>query len=122
MLLDRLMLCDSFIVLPSIEKTNISIVDNIPGQISFTWIHGTSNNHCSAIHYNILSSNCGTCPTTTDHTTVTCTDVPTDGRVCTFTLQAVFCGTVVGNWSESLNVITLKGTNIYLWLKVCSLI
>ena len=55
---------------------------------------------CPAIHYNILASNCGSCPTTTNHTPVTCTDVPTNGSMCTFAVQTVVCGTIAGNWSD----------------------
>ena len=45
--------------------------------VSFAWSPVAPD--CPAIHYNILaSSNCGSCPTTTNHTNATCTDVPTD--------------------------------------------
>ena len=59
---------------------------------------------CSSLHYNILSSNCGSCPTTTTNTTVTCTDVPTDGGVCTFSVKTVVCGNIFGNLSDTLQV------------------
>ena len=55
---------------------------------------------CPAIYYNILASNCGGCPNTTNHTTVTCTDVPINGSTCTFAVQTVVCGTIAGNWSD----------------------
>ena len=56
------------------------------------------------IYYTILSSNCGSCPTTTTNTTVTCTNVSTDGAstddTCNFTVIAVIsrygCGTASG--------------------------
>ena len=41
--------------------------------------------------YNILASNCGSCPTTTNHTNVTCTDIPTNGSTCTLAVQTVVC-------------------------------
>ena len=41
--------------------------------------------------HNILESNCGSCPTTTNYTTVTCTDVPTNGSTCTLAVQTVVC-------------------------------
>ena len=59
---------------------------------------------CSSLHYNILSSNCGSCPTTTTNTTVTCTDVLTDGGVCTFAVQTVVCGNILGNLSDTVQV------------------
>ena len=55
-----------------------------------------------AIHYNILASNCGSCPTTTNHTNVTCTDLPSDDSMCNFAIQTVVCGNITGNWSKPL--------------------
>ena len=52
---------------------------------------------CPAIHYNILASNCGSCPTTTNHTNVTCTDVPSNNSVCIFAIQNVVCGNISGD-------------------------
>ena len=68
--------------------------------ITFTW--NTNSPDCPAIHYNILASNCGSCPTTTNYTTVTCTDVPTDGSMCTFAVQTVVCGNITGESSQAL--------------------
>ena len=75
------------------------MVDHFSSQtITFTWTQPLSNrnNFDSEISYN-LSSNCGSCPNTTTNTTVTCTDVPTDGGVCTFTVRTVVCGIIVGS-------------------------
>ena len=66
----------------------------------FNWNAHSSN--CSAVHYNILSSNCGSCPTTTNHTSVTCTGVPTGGNMCTFSVQTVVCGNLTGELSQVL--------------------
>ena len=54
---------------------------------------------CPAMRFNILASNCGSCPTTTNHTTVTCTDVPTNHSTCTFAVQTVICGNISGKFS-----------------------
>jgi hypothetical protein len=75
-------------------------------RLTFSWSPVTPD--CPAIHYNILASNCGSCPTTTNHTNVTCTDVPTDGSVCTFAVRSIVCGSITGNFSESIEVV-LKG-------------
>ena len=91
-------------------NTNITLTDNISGQLSFTWSHAPSR--CPTLHYDILASNCGSCPTTTTHNTVTCTDVPTDGSLCTFALRSVICGNITGNWSETVHVTTFKGMNL----------
>ena len=66
----------------------------------FNWNTCTSSPVCSATHYNIVASNCGSCPTTTNHTIVTCTDTPTDGNMCTFAVQTVVCGNITGESSQ----------------------
>ena len=58
--------------------------------------------------YNILASNCGSCPTTTNHTNVTCTDIPTNGSTCTLAVQTVVCTEdtecTTGIESDSINI------------------
>ena len=51
----------------------------------------------SALHYDIITSNCGSCPNTTTNTITTCTDVPTHGSVCTLAIQTVVCGNIIGD-------------------------
>jgi hypothetical protein len=65
---------------------------------TFTWSAPSSG--CPNVRYNILASNCGSCPTTTNHTNVTCTDIPMDGSTCTLTLQTVVCGIITGELSQ----------------------
>ena len=70
--------------------------------LSFTWNSSIlSNSNCSAIRYNISAPNCGSCPTTTNHTSVTCTDVPSDGGICTFTVQILVCENYIGSANHS---------------------
>ena len=71
-------------------------------ELTFSWSPIAPD--CPAIHYNILASNCGSCPTTTNHTNVTCTDVPTNGSNCTFVVQTVSCGNVAGNASKPISI------------------
>ena len=78
----------------------ISTIDISLRKLSFTWSPVAPD--CSAIHYNILASNCGSCPTTTNHTTVTCTDVPVNSGVCTFAVQTVLCRNITGKTSHLL--------------------
>ena len=94
---------------PPPDKPSLSIVDLGLRWITFTWSPVAPD--CPAIHYNILASNCGSCPTTTNHTTVTCTDVPVehDGDACTFSLEAVVCESVTGNVSNTAQGL-FKGT------------
>ena len=67
-------------------------------ELTFNWSSVAPD--CPTIHYNILASNCGSCPTTTNCTTATCTDIPIDGSVCTFAVQTVVCGNITGNRSN----------------------
>ena len=62
-------------------------------KITFRWSPVAADYSNSAIHYNILASNCGCCPATTNHTNVTCTDVPVHvamiNKSCIFGLRTV---------------------------------
>ena len=87
------------------SKPYISIADYASKVFTFVWSPVAPD--CPAIHYNILASNCGSCPTTTNHTNVTCTDVPTDGSTCTFAVQMEACGNITGNISDAMNVTTI---------------
>ena len=52
----------------------------------------------SAAQYSITASNCGSCPTNTTHNNVTCTNAPTDGRMCTFVIQVYVSENIT--WSD----------------------
>ena len=65
--------------------------------VTFAWSPVAPDSDCPAIHYSTVTSNCGSCPTTTNHTTVTCVDIPTDGSTCAFAVRVVVCGNVTGN-------------------------
>ena len=64
------------------------------------------------ILYDILASNCGSCPNTTNHTSVTCTDIPINGSTCTLAIQTVVCTEdthcIMGNTSDSISVKVLN--------------
>ena len=82
---------------------HISNVDISSRRLSFVWNAVAPD--CTASYYNILASNCGSCPTTTNHTNVTCTDIPTgDGGTCIFTVQTVACGNFYGAQSQPITV------------------
>ena len=91
---------------PRSDRLYMSNVDFVPRQLTFNWSSVSPECPSNSIHYNILVSNCGSCPTTTNYTTVTCTDVPTDGSVCTFAIQIVICGNITGNMSVPIRVNT----------------
>ena len=78
----------------------MSNADFVCRKLTFSWSTG-----CGAkLHYNILASNCGSCPTTTNHTNVTCTNVPTNNSVCIFSIQTVVCGNISGQISYPVRV------------------
>ena len=93
------------------SNIHISKADFFSRALTFKWSPATSD--CSSNNYTILSSNCGSCPTTTTNTTVTCTDVYSDGGVCTFAVQTtnmIFCRTP---WPSSRSeLITLMLSDI----------
>ena len=102
-------LCIAAPLLPP-ECVSISRSDLSSRQFTFKWNSVAPD--CLSLHYNILASNCGSCPTTTTNTTVTCTDVPTDGSMCTFALKMTVCGNITGNWSSDSVQGLLKGNVI----------
>ena len=93
--------------LPPPNKLYITTANFVSRHLTFSWSPVAPD--CPAIHYNILASNCGSCPTTTNHTTATCTDVPPENIVCTFAIQPVMCGSLVGNKSDPVSVTTTRG-------------
>ena len=81
---------------PSLISTDLSL-----RHLTFAWTPVAPNSDCSAtVHYNILASNCGSCPSITNHTNVTCVNIPTDGSTCAFAVKLVICGNVTGNVSD----------------------
>ena len=86
------------------DKLQINNINFLSQELTFSWSPVAPD--CPAIRYNILASNCGSCPTTTNYTTVTCINVPTDGSVCTFAVQTVVCGNITGNASDAIRVNT----------------
>ena len=67
-------------------------------KINFQW--SPVNSICSNVKYNVLTSNCGTCPNTTASTTITCNNaIESDIIECRVYVQTVVCGNV-GKWSR----------------------
>ena len=84
-------------------------------ELTFHWAQPDSNIICSVSHYELTATNCGRCPNETNRldTEVTCTEISTDGRLCTFSVQAI------GTFNESQTVsITalLKGNLKYIYI------
>ena len=98
--------------LPSPSTIHASLVDTASRKIIFTWSPVAPE--CPAISYNINTSNCGSCPTTTNHTTVSCIDVPVAGdntTACAFALQAINCETIIGKMSDPITVLLRETSN-----------
>jgi hypothetical protein len=81
---------------------NVSRNDYSSKELTFSWSPVAPD--CPTVHYNILASNCGSCPTTTNHTNVTCTDIPTNDSICTIAIQTVVCGNITGDTSDPISI------------------
>ena len=91
---------------PPPNKVHVMDINLKTGELTFNWSSVLDN--CPAIHYDITTISCGTCPRRTMSNQVTCHDVVA-GHVCTSEVRTVACGTITGNPSNSITV-TLKGT------------
>ena len=71
-----------------VDSINIDILDINSREVTFNW---TQPDICSISHYELTATNCGRCPNETNglDTQVTCTEISTDGRLCTFSVQAI---------------------------------
>ena len=94
---------------------DVRVVDVRPGQITFNWT--SVDAECDSLSYNIISYNCGRCPSTTSNTSITCTNVVALGQVFTILVQTVVCGNT-GILSQPTTVI-LKGINYYQHSRCC---
>ena len=90
------------------------LAEATPEQLMFQWSPIDPN--CQIIQYRITAVNCGTCPNTTFHTSVTCRGVIADGRLCSFAIQAVVCNNIASNMSLNVQVI-LKGKYIIVYIE-----
>ena len=90
----------------SLDLSDIGILNINPRDITFHWTQ--PNSICSVSHYILTATNCGMCPLIAARTDsqITCTNISTDGRMCTFSVQVV--GTIDGNQTVSTTAF-LKG-------------
>ena len=91
--------------------TGIHLLSVTQHQLTFAWNEVDRDSECSAIHYRIFMHNCGTCPNSTRGNTVACSGyrLTTLGKICSFSLQTVFCDSATaGNTSEPIQIV-LKG-------------
>ena len=105
------------IIAPFQPPNDIRLIQVQPGRITFNWT--SVDAQCDSLAYNIISSNCGSCPPITTNTNVTCTGIVASGQVCTFTVQAVVCGNLTGNQSGTTSVIMKGVHNMTQWRMHC---
>ena len=92
------------------DEVSINLSELGPRRLTFSWSPVAPD--CPAIHYNILASNCGSCPTTTNHTNVTCTDIPIEHNAfCVFGIETVVCGDIAGILNNPISV-SLSDSNV----------
>lgn len=70
-------------------------------EFTFNWTNAIMN----PFYYRITSSYCGTCPSNTTETTVTCNLLRTDDPPpCAFSVQSVSCG-ITGTASNQVEIV-----------------
>ena len=80
---------------------NVELQSVNRSMLTFTWDPVAPS--CPAIHYVINATNCGTCPTATNSTFITCTN-PHLEAVCNLDVQSVVCDSLVGRTAGSIQV------------------
>ena len=115
-----MIVCFECIIAPP-SNLHVSHIDIGLIQLTFAWSPVAPD--CSTVHYNILASNCGSCPPTTNYTNVTCANIPTAGSMCTFAVRTVVCGNITGSKNSSisilvLNTLTSRSNNVTEWTSI----
>ena len=95
---------------------NIALIDQMLASKKATFAWNSISPQCPAIHYNISAKHCGNCPTTTNHTNITCTDVPMlepESKIlCTLTVQIIVCTNIIfGNTTQDFQLKTTAHNN-----------
>ena len=81
-------------------------------QLVFTWTPGVES--CQAVRYIINSTNCGSCPSTTDSTFITCENLNLTSikRVCSLNIRTVVCDDLIDENGRTLQI-TTKGMIVF---------
>ena len=90
--------------LPPPSNVRLTYLSASEGVLIFKWDAVMSS--CEVL-YNIMAKNCGTCPKTTNSTSVMCTTDLKKSRQqsCSFAVQTVICNNITGNITEEVHVI-----------------
>ena len=85
---------------------NIHLIDINQEYLSFSWnISYLPQIFSDTVVYNIIASNCGTCPNSTTSLSATCVDFIADGSVCSFALQTAICGNSNGPITDPIMIL-----------------
>ena len=86
---------------------NVSLTDVSPNYLTFSWTQVQSS--CRILSYAIDSTNCGLCPSSSNSTTVNCTNFQLSSvrTECRFAVSTVICENITGASRESL--VTIGG-------------
>ena len=76
----------------------------------FTWEPVNPASVCSSLYYEPLT-NCSNCITASGSANCSISMITSIAKICSFAIRPVVCGNIVGNKSETVNII-LKGLNI----------
>ena len=97
---------------------NIYLADAQKGDLLFSW-NSVITNDCSGVKYNIISD-CGTCPTITNGTTATCSDLQLSNStaLCHFRVSSAVCDQAENYFSPKLAV-KLKGIGKIIITCIC---
>ena len=95
---------------------NITLIDQKLTSKNVTFAWNSISSQCPAIHYNINAKRCGNCPATTNHTNITCTDVPMSESeseiLCTLNVQVIVCTNIIsGNTTQGFKLKTTAHNN-----------
>ena len=100
---------------PHVSSLNFTLHQAKQKKLTFTWINVLGG--CPATNYKIISRNCGQCPRTVNSSSVTCNNFSmTQRSTCTFTIQSVVCGNILGETADPIAVIVNSNSAIYFTL------
>ena len=91
---------------PAPPPTEIHLIDITQTYLLFHWnqISWAGSGSCSSLIYNIIASNCGTCPNSTTSLFATCTNMTINGEICSFAVETEVCGNIIGQRNNSITV------------------
>ena len=98
---------DNYSILCSIvcvpPPKNVTVSDATTNNITFTFTSPNALQNCPAVHYSIVSDNCGHCPNLTTSNSFSCNfDDSTESQECTITIQTLLCDSLFGTSNESI--------------------